>query len=102
LQHPQQFDLHVQGHVPDFVQKQGSAMGQLKAPNAIGHRPGEGPLAVTEKFTFHQLCGDGAAINRHKVPACAVRLLVQHAGQNFLAGTAFARDQHGGVGWCHG
>ena len=77
-------------------------MGQFEAANAVGHGPREGALAVTEKFTFHQLGRDGTAINRHKVPACAVGLLVQHARQNLFAGAAFAGNQHGGVGWGHG
>ena len=52
LQHAQQLDLHVQCHVADFVQKNGAAVGQLEASDAVSHCAGERTLAVTEEFTF--------------------------------------------------
>jgi hypothetical protein len=52
LQHAQQFDLHVQRHVANFIQENGAAMGQFKASNSVCHSTREGTFAVSKKFTF--------------------------------------------------
>ena len=52
LQNTQQLDLHVQRQITDLVQENGAAVGQFKAPNAVGHGTREGALAMTKQFTF--------------------------------------------------
>ena len=48
LQHTQQFDLQRQGHVADFIEKQGAPVGGLDQTSACCCRAGEGTARVTE------------------------------------------------------
>ncbi len=59
----QQFHLHLQrlGH---FVQEQGAAVRGLEQAGLVGMRAAEAAFAVTEEFAFHQLAGNGAAVDR--------------------------------------
>ena len=57
LQHAQQLDLHGRADVPDLVEEQGAALGDLKAPLACGDRPGEGAFFVSEQFRFESSAG---------------------------------------------
>lgn len=51
-QHPQQPGLHIQRHVANLVEKQGTAVGLLEAAVADVVGAGEGPLLVTEQLRF--------------------------------------------------
>ena len=95
LQHAQQFDLHVQRQVTDFIQKEGAAMGQLKSTNSVGHRPGESPLAMSKQFAFQQILGNGGTVDGHEMGRGALRLIVQGACDQFLARATLTCDQHG-------
>ncbi len=48
LQHTQYFDLHVQRHIANFIQKQGAAFGQLKATSAGIYRTGKCALLMAK------------------------------------------------------
>ncbi|MNE86294.1 hypothetical protein D3C80_1833790 [compost metagenome] len=52
LQHAQQFGLQGQGHVADFVEKQGAAIGRIEQALMIAVGAGEGAFAVTEQLAF--------------------------------------------------
>ena len=52
LQHAQQFDLHVQRHVTNFIEKDRAAVRQFKATNAVRHSARESTLAVAKQFAF--------------------------------------------------
>ena len=54
LQDPQQCDLRVGRKVTDFIQEDGAAIRQFKAPEAPLHRSGEGPLLMAEQFRGDQ------------------------------------------------
>jgi hypothetical protein len=68
LQHAQQLDLHLQGHVADFIEEQGTAGGHFEAALAAADRPGESALLVTEQFRLEQVARDGAAVDRDEGP----------------------------------
>ena len=58
---------------------------------------GKRAFDVAEQFGFEQLFGDRAAVDGDKRRAGARAGAVDGAREHFLAGTAFAADQHAGV-----
>ena len=96
LQHPQQADLGIEGHIADFIQKNGAAIGQFELPRrASTRRAGKGPFDMTEEFALHQITGDGAAIDRHEGATGPLAGIVDSLGEEFFAGAAFAQNQRG-------
>ena len=93
LQNTKQLDLHVHGQVADFVQKQGATMGQLKAPQTVGHGPGEGTFAMTEEFAFNQVTRNGPAIDGHKGPCGSRPLCMQRLRHQLFARPTLTGDQ---------
>jgi len=52
LEHPQQLRLQVHRDVGDLVEKQGAAVGELEAADAVGLRVGEGAFHMAEQLAF--------------------------------------------------
>ena len=98
LQHAQQLALQVHGHLANFVQKQGAALGLLEQAFLFAVSPGEGPFFVTKQHVFDQVFRHGCAIERHKRALCAAGSFVQHAGQNLFARACGAHQQSGHIG----
>jgi len=73
-------------------------VGQLKATHPVCHCARESPFAVAEQLALEQIFGDGCAVNGYKITVFAKRFVVQGACHQLLARTAFAGDQHRGVG----
>lgn len=63
LQYAQQFRLQFLRDVANFVQHQGNAVGQFKAPLALRASPGKGPFFVPETFAFHKPRWHSGALN---------------------------------------
>ncbi|MND98241.1 hypothetical protein D3C80_905840 [compost metagenome] len=97
LQHPQQFHLHVQRQVADFIEEQRAAIGRFEPAGLAVGGAGKGALLVTEQFALDQGFGKGAAVNRHERLAPAAAELMDVAGDQLLAGAGLADDQ--GVGF---
>ena len=85
-------------HFGDFVEQQGAAVGLLELADAAAGGAGEGAFLVAEQFRFQQVFGDGRAVDGDERLFSARRAAVHVARQHFLAGAAFAGDQHRGVG----
>jgi len=51
---------------------------------------------VPKKFTLQEVFGNGRAINGNKITATSIRLVMQGAGNQLFARTAFSRDQDSG------
>ncbi len=64
----------------------------LEQAGLVGMRAAEAAFAVTEEFAFHQLAGNGAAVDRHERPGRARALGVDGASNQFLANPGFAED----------
>src|SRR5574343_863164 len=62
----QQLDLHGQGQIGDFVEKQGTAAGRLEKALPVAIRAGKRPLAIAEKLALHQIVWNRPAIHRYK------------------------------------
>ena len=97
LQHAQQLDLGGRRNVADFIQKNCSAVGNLKPAFAHGNRAGERAFFVAEQFAFDDGFRQRGAVEFHKRLAFARALLVQRAGHQFLAHAGLAADEHGGA-----
>ena len=70
-------------------------MGEFEPPLALGHRAGECALFVAKKFAFDQIFRNRGAIDFDKRRIVPGTLTIQRARHQFLAGAAFARNQHG-------
>ena len=84
--------------LPDFIEKQGPAIGRFDAALALLMRAGEGALLVAEKLALHQCLGNGAAIycdERAVLPSAA---LVNGLRDHLLARAAFPENENRGIG----
>ncbi len=98
LQHPQQLDLQVQRHALDLVEEQAAAVGVLDLADAPLAGAGEGVGLVAEDFTVDQAFRQAAAVQRDEGLGLAPAVVVQAAGDQFLAGAGLAFDEHVGRG----
>ncbi len=98
LQHAQQLGLDLRGNFADFVEQDGAVVGEFKAAFAFGDRAGERAFFVAEEFAFDEVFGNGGAIELDERGGGALALAIQGAGDQFLAGAAFAGDEDGGLG----
>src|SRR5437660_2879578 len=63
VEHAEKFDLHFQIEIAYFVKKQRAFICQLKQSRLERLSSAEGPLFVTKKLAFHQVFGDGGAVD---------------------------------------
>ena len=94
LDHSEQFDLHGQGQIGDFVQEQGAAFSGLKQALLIADRASKRAFAVAEKFAFHQFGGNGTAVHRHEHSRGPGTLFMNGPRHQFLAGPRVPGDMH--------
>ena len=95
FQHAQQLGLHRLRQLADFVEKDRAAVGNFKQADAVLIGAGERTLAVAEQLAFDERFRQRAAIDRDKRLAGARALVVNGAGDQFLAGAGLAQDEHG-------
>ena len=101
LQHAQQLGLGARGQVADLVEEDGAAVGLLEAADAPGLGAGEGAALVAEQLALQQRLGNGGAVDGDERLVGAVAVLVEGAGDEFLAGAGLAADQHRDRGGGH-
>ena len=101
LQYAQQFGLQFQRDVANFVQHQGTAVGQFKASLALRAGTGKGPFFVPEKFAFHKPRRHCGAVHLDHAPGFARAAVVDGLGKKLLACAGFAQQQHGAVAGSH-
>ena len=70
----------------------------LELADALRQRAGEGAFFVAEEFAFEQVFGDRRAVDGDERLVHAGAVLENGAGDEFLAGAAFAGDQDGRAG----
>src|SRR5208282_347605 len=85
-------------HVADFIEENCSFVALLEFADALQGRAGERAAFVAKEFAFKQLFGNRGAIDRKKRLLTAVAVMINRAGNQFLAGAAFAGNERGGVG----
>ena len=98
LQNTEQLDLYLRRHVADLVEKNRAAVGLFKLAGMRLRGAGEGTFLVAEQFGFHQIFGQGRAVDLNERRVAAGRGVVDGTCQQAFARTAFAAQQHGGAG----
>ena len=66
LEHPEEFDLHGQAGLADFIQEDGAPVRRLEEPGAGFRGPGEGAFDMAEEFTLKQVFRNRSAVDGHK------------------------------------
>ena len=97
LQDAQQLDLGKEAQVADFVEEERAVAGLLEVAFAGADGAGKGAFFVAEELGFDEGFRNGAAGNGDERLVGARAQVVNGAGDEFLAGAAFAGDQHRGV-----
>ena len=91
----QEFDLHRQRQIGYFVKKQCAAVGVLEETETVLVGTGEAAFFVTEKLAFHQVFGDGAAVDGNEGFVGPVGKFVDGARSLFFTSTGFAGNIDG-------
>ena len=97
FQNTQQFDLHRQRDVGQFVEKDRAAVGQSQQSRTRLGRAGERAVGVAEQFALDEVGIEGGDVDRQERPIAAGAVAMDGAGDQFLAGAAFAGDEHAGI-----
>ena len=66
FQKPQQLSLHLQAHLPDFVEEERALMRLLQTARPVTIRAGEAALGVAEQLGFEQRFRKGRAVDGHE------------------------------------
>ena len=92
LQHAGELGLQRQAHVADLVEKERAAFGLLEASGRALAGAGKGALLVVEEFALDQFAGDRGHVDGDEGAIAPAPVIMQRAGDEFLAGTALARN----------
>ena len=71
LQDPQQLRLELNRQVPDLVEEQRSAMGQLEPPGLARMRARERAALTSEEFALDSVAGSAAQLSATNLPVAA-------------------------------
>ena len=93
-EHAKQLHLHGRRHVVDIVEEDRAAMRHLEAARAILDRAGERSALVAEELRLDERLGQDRAADRHERPAPARAVVMDQAGDDFLACAGLADDEH--------
>src|SRR5690606_7627508 len=93
LQDPEESHLHVQLELPNLVEKQRSAIGELEAPGTAAVCPGKCTLFVPEQLRFDEAGRDRPAVDGDERSASTRRQAVDRAGHELFSRPAFSRDE---------
>ena len=90
LQHAQQLGLLAIGNVADLVEKDGAAVRQLEASDAVGLGVGECAFHMAEELAFEDALRQRAGVHRDQrtLRACGKRM--DGLRDNFFAGAMLA------------
>ena len=94
LQHAQDLGLRARAHVADLVEEQRAAVGLLEAADALAIGARERALLVAEQLRFEQVFLQRGAVDLDEVARRPQRVVMDRAGDQFLARAGFAADEH--------
>src|SRR5262249_52954577 len=97
LEHTQELGLKGTVHLPNLLEKNGSARGGLEGTLPGGHRAGKGSALVPEELALQQVRRQRAAIYNDKGTSGPRALLVQRLGGDLLSRPSFALENDGHV-----
>ena len=101
LDGPQQLGLEIERQVADLVEEERAAARQLELADPLLHGAGEGALLVAEQMALDQVPRDRRHVDGDEGAVGVLRVAVDAARQQLLAGAALPEDQHRGVGPRH-
>ena len=101
LQHAQEFRLHRQAHLADFVEEQRAAAGLLELTGLALRRARKRAALVPEQLRLEQLLRQRRAVEGDERAVPARRGAVHKARGDFLPGPRFAEQQHRRIGRRH-
>ena len=87
--------MQRQGHVTDFVQQQGAAVGGIEQPFAVTVRPGKGPFAIPEQLAFEQVLRERGAVLHDEGLRTPWATVVNGPCDDFLARAGLSQQEHG-------
>ena len=90
--------LHAERHFRDLVEKQRALIRLDEETGARRARVGERALRVAEELAFQQIFRNGRAVDGQEGTASSAAL-VERAGDELLARSAFAGDEHVRIGF---
>jgi len=97
LEYTQQLGLLAHGNIGDFIEEQGTAVGEFEAPNAVGARVGKSSFDMPEEFAFKRSFGQGTGVYGDQGTRGARGERMQRLGDDFFAGSVLAGDEHVGI-----
>src|ERR1700733_14251406 len=97
LEYTQQLGLLAHGNIGDFIEEEGTAVGEFEAPNAVGARVGESSFDMAEELAFKRSFRQGASVYGDQGTRGARGERMQRLSDNFLAGSVLAGDEHVGI-----
>ena len=80
LKHPQQLNLEVGTHVPDFVQENGPPIGELETADTRLVRTREGASLMPEQLAFQKLFRYSPTFNNYLEVVSSVAVVVDGFG----------------------
>ena len=97
FQNAEQFDLRLHGHVADFVQKEGAAVGVLKLPDAVGNGVCKRAANVSKQLAFQDVFTQRAAVQTNKRFVLSGRILMYRLGDHLFPRAGFSLNEDGCV-----
>jgi hypothetical protein len=97
LKHAQKAHLQARRDVPDLVQEQGAAVGDLEPPLVRADGAGERPLFVSEQLTLEDPVGQRRAVDANERASGAAAGLVDEPRDQFFTGPRLPADDNGRV-----
>ena len=98
FQHAEELGLESGTHLADFIEHQRALVGGLELADLALRGAGEGAPLVAEQFAGQQIGRQRGAVQAHEDVLVPRTIVVDAAGDQFLAHAALAADQHGGIG----
>jgi hypothetical protein len=93
----EQLRLEVEAELADLIEEQRAVAGASDDAEIIVIRPGECAAAMAEQLALEEMRWYGRAVEWHERFGCAVGAIVNRPGEDLLARTALAGNQHGDV-----
>jgi hypothetical protein len=93
LQHAQQFDLHFEAHIADFIEKKRTRVGHLEPTPSIDEGSGERTLGVSKEFALEKFVGDRPAVHRDEGATRPDGETMDRLGDQFFSRAGLAEHQ---------
>ena len=94
FENAQELHLRGQGHLAHFIEEQSSPISELELAFTVGRRTGERTPDMTEQLALDRPFRHPAAVERHEPLVGTLGQVVDRPGDQLLASTTFAENEH--------